>query len=199
MGFKQIKTIQEMPLEAMEQLMGKYGNMIWKKANALDNSPIIPYHEQKSISTEQTFYHDTADMPRLHGILVGMVEKLGYQLRKKQKLAGTIVLKIRYSNFDTHTLQSRVSHTSSDEIISEKVKELFAKVYDRRMLLRLIGVKLTSLITGHYQIDLFGDTVEQISLYQALDHIKKRYGVKSIRKAIAMRQNLHDFSPFGKK
>jgi DNA polymerase-4 len=199
MGFKQIKTIQEMPLEAMEQLMGQNGKMIWKKANALDNSPIVPYYEQKSISTQQTFYHDTADMPRLHAILVGMVEKLGYQLRKQQKLTGTIVVKVRYTNFDTHTLQARVPHTSSDQVIMKKVKELFGKVYERRMLLRLIGVKLTNLITGHYQINLFDDTVEQISLYQALDHIKNRYGIKSVRKAIAMRQNLYDFSPFGKK
>lgn len=199
MGFKLIKTIQEMPLEAMEQLMGQNGKMIWKKANALDNSPIVPYFEQKSISTEQTFYHDTADMLRLHAILVGMVEKLGYLLRKKQKLTGTIVVKVRYANFDTHTLQARVPHTSSDHAIGEKVKELFGKVYERRMLLRLIGVKFTNLITGHYQINLFDDTIEQISLYQALDHIKNRYGVKSVRKALAMRQNLHDFSPFGKK
>lgn len=197
MGFKQIMTIQEMPLEAMEQLMGKNGKAIWKKANALDNSPIVPYYEAKSISTEQTFYHDTADMPRLKALLVGMVEKLGYLLRKKQKLVGTIVVKIRYSNFDTHTLQSRVTHSSSDHVILEKVQELFDKVYDRRMLLRLIGVKLTNLITGYYQIDIFKDSVEQIALYQSLDHIKKRYGVKSVRKAIAMRQSLHDFSPFG--
>ena len=199
MGFKLIKTIQEMPLEAMEQLMGQNGKMIWKKANALDNSPIVQYFEQKSISTEQTFYHDTADMPQLRAILVGMVEKLGYLLRKKQKLTGTIVVKVRYANFDTHTLQARVPHTSSDHVIGEKVRELFGKVYERRMLLRLIGVKFTNLITGHYQINLFDDTVEQISLYQALDHIKKRYGVKSVRKALAMRQNLYDFSPFGKK
>lgn len=199
MGFKQIVTIQEMPLEAMEQLMGQNGKAIWKKANALDNAPIVPYREEKSISTEQTFYHDTADMPRLNAILVGMVEKLGYLLRKKQKLTGTIVVKIRYSNFDTHTLQSRVTHTSSDDVILEKVQELFAKLYERRMLLRLIGVKLTNLITGHYQIDLFNDSLEQIALYQALDHIKNRYGVKSVRKAIAMRQSLHEFSPFGKK
>jgi len=199
MGFKQIKTIQEMPMEAMQQLMGQNGKLIWKKANALDNSPIIPYFEQKSISTQQTFYHDTADMTRLYAVLVGMVEKLGYQLRKKQKLTGTVVVKVRYSNFDTHTLQARISHTSSDHIIGEKVKELFNKVYERRMLLRLIGIKLTNLISGHYQINLFDDTVEQISLYQALDNIKNRYGVKSVRKAIAMQQNLYDFSPFGKK
>jgi DNA polymerase-4 len=197
MGFKQILTLQEMPMEAMEQLMGQNGRSIWKKANALDNAPVVPYYEAKSISTEQTFYHDTADMPRLNALLVGMVEKLGYLLRKKQKLTGTIVVKIRYSNFDTHTLQSRVSYTSSDAVILEKIQELFAKLYERRMLLRLIGVKLSNLITGYYQIDIFNDSVEQIALYQALDHIKKRYGVKSVRKAIAMRQSLHEFSPFG--
>ena len=108
-------------------------------------------------------------------------------------------MKIRYSNFDTHTLQSRVSYTSSDDVILEKVQELFAKLYERRMLLRLIGIKLTNLITGHYQIDIFNDDLERIALYQALDHIKKRYGIKSVRKAIAMRQELHEFSPFGKK
>ena len=199
MGFKQIRTIQEMPIEAMMQLMGKHGQIIWKKANALDNTPVVPYREAKSISTERTFYRDTADIPRLKAILAGMVEKLGYQLRKQQKLAGTIVVKVRYANFDTHTLQVRVPHTSSDEVIGKKVMELFGRVYDRRMLLRLIGVKLGNLITGHYQINLFEDTEEQIALYQALDRIRKRYGIKSVRRAVAMRQDLYDFSPFGKK
>ena len=95
------------------------------------------------------------------------------------------------------TTQFALAENSSGFI--KVVQELFNKLYERRMLLRLIGVKLSNLITGHYQIDIFKDSLEQIALYQALDHIKKRYGVKSVRKAIAMRQSLHDFSPFGKK
>src|SRR5690606_24097624 len=107
---------------------------------------------------------DTIDMDLLRRILVGMVDTLAFELRRDQKLTGCVTLKIRYSNFDTHTQQMRIPYTNSDRILTLRVMELFRKLYSRRMLIRLIGVKFSHLIHGAYQVDLFDDTQEEVSL-----------------------------------
>src|SRR5690606_15743327 len=135
---------------------------------------------RKSISTEHTFTQDTIDIPKLKRVLVGMVEKLAFQLRSEQWLTSTIVIKIRYANFDTETKQCRVQYTSADHILTKTVTELFEKLYQRRMRLRLIGIRFSGLVRGTYQIDLFEDTEEMLALYQAMDRMKKRYGFHAV-------------------
>ncbi|MEO6305601.1 MAG: hypothetical protein ABIP51_20735, partial [Bacteroidia bacterium] len=103
-----------------------------------------------------------------------------FQLRKEGKVSGCVVIKLRYSNFDTHTIQQKISLTSFDHQIISVAKQLFKKLYEKRMLIRLIGVKLTDLCQGNQQINLFDNTNEQISLYQTLDKINKRFGDKAV-------------------
>lgn len=179
-GIRTIQTLSEMPAEVLQQMIGKNGIEIWKKANGIDNSPVEPYSERKSISTEHTFEKDTIDIPRLKALIVGMVEKLAYQLRSEKWLTSTVVVKIRYNNFDTETKQCRIAYTSCDHILIEKVNDLFDKVYNRRMRLRLIGIRFTGLVHGTYQIDMFDDTTEMMSLYQAIDKMKNRFGFDAI-------------------
>jgi len=186
LGVKRIKTVQEMPMEMMERVMGKNGHAIWKKANGIDNSPVIPYHERKSISTERTFDRDTTDVQRLRDILVAMAENLAFQLRRGEKLTSCITVKVRFSDFDTKTMQARVPYTAADHIIISKVKELFEKVYNRRLLVRLIGVRFSHLVNGGYQINLFDDTEEMINLYQAMDKMRDRYGDRAVIRASGM-------------
>lgn len=199
MGVLWIRTLQEMPLELMEQVLGQNGTVIWKKANGIDNSPVIPYSENKSISTERTFDRDTIDVKVLKEILVSMTEKLAFQLRCEKKLTGCVTVKIRYSDFNTYTVQAKLPYTSLDHTLIEKVKQLFDKLYQKRMLIRLIGVKFSQLIQGHHQIDLFEDSVEQIQLYQAMDKIRKRFGKEAVKRAVAMNYEHHDFNPFNGK
>jgi DNA polymerase-4 len=179
-GIRTIQTLSEMPAEVLQQMIGKNGLEIWKKANGIDNSPVEPYSERKSISTEHTFEKDTIDIPKLKALIVGMVEKLAFQLRSEQWLTSTVVIKIRYSNFDTETKQTKIAYTSCDHILIETAKDLFDKVYNRRMRLRLIGIRFTGLIRGTYQINLFNDTTEMMSLYQAIDKMKNRYGFDAV-------------------
>jgi DNA polymerase-4 len=186
LGVKRIKTVQEMPMEMMERVMGKNGSVIWKKANGIDNSPVIPYHERKSISTERTFDRDTTDVHRLRSILVAMAENLAFQLRRGEKLTSCITVKVRFSDFDTKTMQARIPYTAADHIIISKVKELFEKVYNRRLLVRLIGVRFSHLVNGGYQINLFDDTEEMINLYQAMDKMRDRYGDRAVIRASGM-------------
>jgi DNA polymerase-4 len=184
MGVATIGTLGQIPIEMLEKVLGKNGIEIWKKANGIDTTPVIPYWEQKSISAERTFDADTTDMTLLGNTLVAMVEKIAYELRKEEKLTSCVTVKIRYSNFDTHTLQQRIPYTAFDHKLIELAKSLFQRLYQRRMLIRLIGVKLSHLVQGTQQLDLFEDTPEMVRLYQEIDRMRKRYGRTAVIRAI---------------
>ena len=180
MSIRNIKTLAEMPAEALQEMIGKNGLELWKKANGIDNTPVEPYRERKSLSTEDTFHQDTTDMLFLHSVLSGMVEKLAYQLRSENWLTSNITVKIRYSNFDTETRQVTLPYTAADHSLTRAVLEAFDKLYQRRMSLRLVGVRFGKLVRGSYQINLFEDTQEMMSLYQAMDRIKNRFGTNAV-------------------
>jgi DNA polymerase-4 len=186
MGVSTIRTLSEIPPEMLVQVMGKNGLVIWKKANGIDPSPVVPYHEQKSVGTERTFEQDTTDLPFLRHTLLAMVEKTAFELRTKQKLTGCITIKIRYANFDTHTLQRHLPYTAFDHILIKTARELFDRLYRRRMLIRLIGVRFSQLISGNPQLDLFDEKPEMAGLYQAMDHIRRRFGKDAVRRGSGM-------------
>lgn len=183
MGVRTVQTLRDMPLQFLVSAFGKNGRSLWLKAHGEDTSPVVPYSEQKSISTECTFDSDTIDVKRLKSILIAMVEKVAFNLREQRKLACCVTVKIRYANFDTETKQIHIPYTASDHVILRIVLELFNKLYNRRMLIRLVGVRLSGLVHGNYQISLFEDTAENINLYQSIDHIKHKYGVEKLIRA----------------
>lgn len=176
MGVETIEVLSRIPVEMMVNLLGKNGMELSRRANGIDETPVIPYHEQKSIGTENTFETDTIDIHFLHRELVRMTESIAFELRQNDKLAGCITVKIRYSDFQTITRQCAIPYTASDHILLAKAKELFDKLYDRRLLVRLIGVRFSNMVAGNYQIHLFDDTQEDIRLYQSIDSIKQQFG-----------------------
>lgn len=186
MGVETVKVLSEIPVVMLQNLMGKHGTELWRRANGIDDSPVIPYREQKSISTEDTFQNDTSDLAFLHAQLVRMTESIAFELRQQNRLTGCVTVKLRYSDFETHTTQRSIPYTNADHVLMKVVKELFTKVYERRILIRLIGVRFTNLIPGTYQINLFDDTQENIKLYQAIDSVKKQFGESKLSKASGM-------------
>ena len=189
MGVHRIETLAQIPLNLMINLLGKHGADLHRKANGIDDSPVIPFLEQKSMSKENTFQQDTTDLKSLRAELVKMVETLGFQLRSDNRLTGCITVKIRYSDFETNTQQKSIPYTNQHHVILKTVTEIFDKLYSRRLLVRLIGLRFTDLIPGNYQINLFDDNQEKISLYQRIDSIKRQFGEKLILKASGI-QNL---------
>jgi DNA polymerase-4 len=149
MGVETIKTLSEIPLPLMFNMLGKPGIEIHRHANGIDESPVIPFHEQKSISTENTFQTDTIDLKFLNAELCRMTEKIAFQLRQENKLTGCISVKIKYTDFETVNMQRTVEYTNQDHSIIKTVKELFAKLNTRRILIRLIGIRFTNLIPGN--------------------------------------------------
>jgi len=186
LGIRQVKTIQKMPMDIMQRVLGANGSVIWKRANGIDNTPVIPFCDRKSISTERTFDRDTIDVVKLRGILLAMTENLAYQLRRGDKLTACITVKIRYSDFNTYSKQLKIPFTSADHILIPKILELFNTLYSKRMLVRLIGIRFSHLVSGNYQINLFEDTEEALNLYQAMDYVRTRFGDRSVFRASAM-------------
>ena len=197
LGIKRIETIQQMPVELMEKVLGKNGVAIWRKANGIDNSIVEPYNERKSISTERTFDRDTTDVVKLKAIMLAMAENLAFQLRRGQKLTSCVTVKVRYSDFNTYTLQNRVPYTSADHMLIPKVLELFDKLYNKRLLVRLIGVRFSHLVNGGYQINLFEDATEMINLYHAMDKIRDKHGDRKVMRAAGIEaKTISRFNPF---
>ena len=180
MGVELIGTLRRIPPQAMEQVLGKHGVDIWKKANGHDSTPVCPYREQKSMSKERTFEEDTIDVAGIKRYLSRMVESLGFDLRSQHKLAGCVTVKIRYADFNTHDMQQRIPYTAFDHVLRDTVNSLFDRLYNRRLKIRLVGVRLSDLVSGQPQLNLFDDNIELTQLYVAMDKIKRRFGEKSI-------------------
>ena len=186
MGVMRIHTLQEVPIDLMQRLLGEHGPVLWRKANGIDDSPVIAWHERKSIGTERTFERDTIDVAKLRGLFTAMTETLAFQLRRGRKLTSCITVKVRYADFNTHTRQQRIGYTACDHLLLPVVHELFTRLYDRRQRVRLIGVRFSHLVGGGHQIDAFTDTEEAMSLYQAMDKVRKRFGDRTVMRASGM-------------
>ena len=186
MGVSTIQTLSAVPLEMVQSVLGKNGTEVWRRAHGIDFSPVVPYSEEKSMSKERTFETDTIDVAMLDQLMIAMTEKLCFKLRKNEKLTSVVTVKIRYANYDTHTLQKKIPYTSFDHVLIGVVRELFKRLYERRMLIRLVGVKLGGLIHGVQQLDLFEDNEERIKLYLSMDKIRLRFGPGAIRRASGM-------------
>jgi DNA polymerase IV len=183
MGVRNIHTLSKIPVKLLEREFGIMGRSLWEKSNAIDRSPVLPYTEQKSMSKEKTFMEDSLDIRIIKNILLDMVDKLAFELRSDNRLTSCVTLKIRYADFNTYTKQKHITYTANDNVIFKHVLNLFDQLYQRRQLIRLIGIKFSGLVSGSYQIDLFEDTIEQVELLRQIDHIRKRWGVNSITRA----------------
>ena len=190
MGIRKICTLSQMHPDQMNAVLGRNGLALLQKAKGIDLSPVIPFHEQKSIGTQSTFKADTIDVDSISSLLTAMVMEIAYQLRQKRKLAACITVTLRYSNFEDVSKQAIIPYTSLDSILIGKAKELFRQVYQKRMLIRLVGVRLSNLVSGFEQMDLYSDRKEQYNLCQAMDRIRQRFGEKSVSLASTLDINL---------
>lgn len=197
LGIRKIQTLQELPVQMMEHALGENGVSIWRKAQGIDPTPVIQHTERKSISTERTFDYDTIDVRKLQAILSAMAENLAFQLRRGGRLTGCVTVKIRFSDFQTQTLQRKIPYTAADHQLLPLVSELFQRIYNRRLLVRLIGVRYSDLVGGSHQLTLFDDQVNFSRLYEAMDRIRVRYGDRAVIRALGMEaRTIGRWNPF---
>jgi DNA polymerase-4 len=195
-GIERIGQLQKTDIRFLEAIFGRMGKYIWEKANGIDDGEIIPYSERKSISTEHTFHTNIADRQSIETVLVSMTEELSSKLRKENKVASCMAIKVRYANFETHTQQEKIALTAAEHILIPGMKNLLKKAWNQHRPIRLIGVRLSNLCTGSYQINLFEDNEEKIKLYQAMDNINFKFGEKTVCRAAGMEIGTRNFNPF---
>ncbi len=180
MGVQTIKVLREIPPRLLEREFGKNGISLWKKANAIDDRPVVPYRERKTIGSEKTFQIDTIDVSFLRSELLKMLKALTFDLRNEKKLAATVTVKIRYADFNTFSKQKKITHTADDHLLKPVVLHLFDQLYERRQRIRMIGIQFGKLVHGHPQMNLFDDQAKSLRLLKEMDGIRKRFGKKII-------------------
>lgn len=183
MGVRTIEKLRAIPPHLLERSFGKPGIELWKRANAEDDSPVVPYREQKSISTERTFELDSSDIDWLRNQLTAMVSELGYELRQLGQLSSCVTVKLRYADFNTFTRQRTIAYSASDQSLLQVAQALFAELYERRQRIRLLGVRFSGLVYGRPQLDLFEAAKEDTRLLEAMDQIRTRFGKGAIMRA----------------
>jgi len=182
-GIETIKELREAKIEMLERFIGNYGVELWHKANGRHEGLVHEYHEAKSVSTENTFEENKTDVNFLLNELVRMTEKIAYELRQENKMAGCIAVKIRYPDFETTSRQVTIPYTFYDDELIPIAKDLFHKLYRKGQAVRLLGVRLNELTAEAVQTNLFSDTGKKASLYKAIDEVKNRFGKGFLTKA----------------
>jgi DNA polymerase-4 len=183
MGINTIKDLGEYDVKELQRVLGKYGGELHLKAQGIHIGEVVPYHEAKSISSENTFHEDKTDMSFLMAELVRLTERVAYELRQDEKFAGCIAIKIRYSDFTTFSKQTTIDYTFRDDEFIRVAKELFHKLYQKGAPVRLLGVRLSDLANHAIQTVLFEDVSKKNDLYKAIDDVKNKFGRAALSRA----------------
>lgn len=183
MGVHTVGMLRQFSPAVLLRSLGKPGLELLRRAHGLDERPVEPYSENKSVSIEQTFSIDTADLPFLRQVILGMVEKLAFRMRDKDLMTCCVGVKIKYSDFQTETRQIKIAYTNRDDVLIESVMAAFTRCYSRRLWVRLVGVQFSQLVYGNYQMRLFDAGEKQAHLMLSLDKIRHRYGLYSVGRA----------------
>jgi DNA polymerase-4 len=183
LGIETIADIAKRSAKELESHLGKYGPDLWRRAHGRSGSTISNDYEAKSISSENTFDADNADLEFLYAELVRLTEKIAHELREDQKMTECITVKIRYRDFKTESKQVMIDATDFDHILIQKAKSLFDQSYKKGNKVRLLGVRFSHLIPSYYQGELFDDKAELNNLYKAIDEVKNKYGKYSVKRA----------------
>lgn len=186
-GIYQVEQLAQMPDSILDNLLGKNGKKIKLLAQGIDESPVTPPSEVKSISRETTFPTNITEKAILIKELLKISQLVGYTARKEGYKGRTITLKIRFHNFTTFNKSKTLENsTHLDDIIFKTIVELLNKVKLKKGGVRLLGIRLSNLSPEDKRNQLKfvrdkEDKLEQLS--QSLDKIREKFGSKAITRA----------------
>jgi len=163
---------------------GAYGKLIHDHANGIDDRKVEPPAAAKSISRETTFSRDTRDIAMVQATLRYLSERVGSELRQKEKQARCIALKLRYADFTTITRQQTLFQPAdTDQTIFATGWQLLKNELPRsKQAVRLVGIGVSNLVEAGRQSDMLdakGQRLEQLNA--TVDHIRKKYGFTAIQ------------------
>ena len=170
---------------------GKNGYDMWRHARGIDNRPVEPDQEAKSISNEITFNQDVRDGDELRRVLRNLAENVGRRLRKNKLSGRTISIKLRWEDFTTLSRQMTLQHaTQDDAVIVREVMRLFEANWTQGRPVRLIGAGVSNLEDQVQQLSLFESAQDKKSrkLQTTLDELKQKFGDGAIKRGINLKK-----------
>jgi DNA polymerase-4 len=182
MGVRTCRVLGAIPPRLLEYEFGPDGRELWQRANGEDHTPVVPYCEQPALSSEHTFAVDTIEPRVLHTEIRRQVGELAFELRRTGQLTSHVTVKLRYTDGNTYTRQARVPHTAHDRVLTERTLALFDALFERRQLVRMVGVRFAGLVRGGYQLSLFEDTDKEARLLAGMDRVRTRFGENALKK-----------------
>jgi DNA polymerase-4 len=172
--------------EQLWRAFGKHGKAMQARAAGLDERPVLPGREEKSISAEETFAEDIRDARVLEGRLTALADRTAGRLRAAGLSAGRVTVKIRRADFTTHTRQCVLEPPTQDTAaVCAGARRLLSTwlAGHRNVALRLLGVGAGDL-SGVRQPDLFAEVSGRDSrLDSAIDGIRDRFGSRALTRA----------------
>lgn len=189
-GMRTIGDIAMRSAKELERLFGKYGADLHAHARGIDTRPVTVEHEAKSVSQETTFARDTADPQALRRTLQDLSAKVAYRMRQDEVSARVIRLKIRWSDFSTHTRQLHLEQpTDQDGVIYSAAEKLWKDIWTDGQPVRLIGVGGSDLVETVHQLSLWDTPNEkERKLLEALDELREKYGRQTVRRASKLKK-----------
>lgn len=184
LGLHTIGDLAAVPESALRGWFGKSGADLWRHAHGIDDRAVTVEHVTKSVSQEITYNRDRSDRNQLEETLRRLSEQVGYQLRKDGLSGMTVRIKLRWSDFSTHTRQLTLPQpTNQDDVIYQVALGLFTNLWHVGRPVRLLGVGVSGLDTHIQQLSLWDSgTDKERRLLEALDALRARYGEKVVRR-----------------
>lgn len=196
LGIETISQIRTLSKESLVVLFGKWGNQLWRLANAIDNRPVIPDHQAKSISHEHTFAIDIDDLGTLQSILMELTEHVTRRMRQNKLSGRTIQLKLRFADFHTITRAKSIpTSTNQTRKLWQIASSLLSANYQAHAGgLRLLGMGVSGFESDDYrQGELFTDgevVTHQTELDVLGDSLHDRFGDTALKRAIDLRKRI---------
>jgi DNA polymerase IV len=185
-GIRSFGDLRSAGDEVLWRAFGKHGRSLRERASGVDDRPVEPNREEKSISAEETYATDICGAPQLVAQLMHLADRATSRLRAHQLAAGTVNIKIRRADFTTYSRQRGLGAVTQDSrCIAAAARTLLEEwmALQPRAAVRLLGVGVSDLQTVQ-QRDLFADTPAAGSrLDTAIDGIRGRFGEKLLTRA----------------
>lgn len=181
--------------ETVWRLFGKEGESMRARAAGIDDRPVIAERDEKSISAEETFAQDIRAISQLLAHVTQLADRTGTRLRAAELMAGVVTLKIRRSDFATHTRQQSIEPATQDTAtilaVARQLLQAWRAEYPDWSV-RLLGVGVSQL-NRRLQGDLFAAEVVRNSRQDAaVDQIRERFGAKGIMRGALLLQSNAD-------
>jgi nucleotidyltransferase/DNA polymerase involved in DNA repair len=187
LGMYKISDITRLSEEELAEYFGKHGEHLGRLARGLDDRPVVPEHEAKSLGHETTFAEDVEDFRVVRRRLLELAEAVARRLRKHGVEGRVVTLKFRDEHFVTETrAQTLTDRTDDAGVLFETAMELLGRIKTKNRRVRLLGIsvsKLTSVDAGPKQLGLFSDDEKKRRLNLTIDELGERFGTESIKRA----------------